>query len=174
MAFDELLRRISDGALRDVAIHWNEARGQRRMPGWSDISPRAIARHLPLIWSWKYDALTDLFVGRLAGEEIVQAFGENLRGKTAEEFFKDRGGEAVIARHRRVVTEPACYHGQGAVFSHARRIVTGERIILPLAEDGEKGDGILGATIYSFTDIGDDGGNASEDYAAEKGEFIPL
>ncbi|MFZ2470173.1 PAS domain-containing protein [Parvibaculum sedimenti] len=166
--------RISNKALRDVAIHWNEARGQRRMPGWSDISPRAIARHLPLIWSWKYDALADVFIGRLAGEEIVQAFGENLRGKTGEEFFKNRGGEVLLARHRRVVTEPAIYHGQGAVFAHARRIVMGERIILPLAEDGEEGDGILGVTIYNFTDAGDDGGTSREDYAAEKGEFIPL
>lgn len=173
MAFDELLSRISDAALRDVAIHWNEARGARRMPGWPDISPRALARHLPLIWSWKYDPATDVFVGRLAGEEIIQAFGENLRGKTAEEFFRNRGGEALISRHRRVVTEPAFYHGQGAVFSHARRIVMGERIILPLAEDGEHGDGIVGATIYRFTH-NDEGGDTSEDYAAEKGEFIPL
>ena len=173
MAFDELLSRTSDSALRDVANHWNEARGARRMPGWSDISPRAIARHLPLIWSWKYDAATDVFVGRLAGEEIVQAFGENLRGKTGEEFFRNRGGEVLLARHRRVVTEPAFYHGHGAVFSHARRIVMGERIILPLADDGVHGDGILGATVYRFLqeNAGDD---VDEDYAAEKGEFIPL
>lgn len=175
MSFEQLLGRISNGSLRVVAEHWNEARAARRMPGWSDIRPAAIVRSLPIIWSWKYDRASDQFVGRLAGEEIVHAFGENLRGRTAEEFFRDRGGETIIARHRRVVTEPCFFHGAGAVFAHAKRIVRGERIILPLAEDGENGDGVIGATIYNVKDDAGNGPMREGNLAVEEqGEFIAL
>ncbi|MGB5949293.1 MAG: PAS domain-containing protein [Parvibaculum sp.] len=172
MSFEQLLSGVSEGALRAVAIHWNEARGQRRMPGWPDIRPGAIVRQLPIVWSWKYDREADLFVGRLAGEEIVEAFGESLRGKTAEEFFRNRGGEAIVARHRQVVLMPCYFHGTGAVFAHAGRIVVGERIILPLAADGETPDGILGATVYRYLKPASDAGGAN--LTDESGTFVPL
>jgi hypothetical protein len=41
--------------------------------------------------------------------------------------------------------------GHGLVFRHLARYGTGERIMLPLADDGEHGDGMLGATEYSIT-----------------------
>ncbi len=44
--------------------------------------------------------------------------------------------------------EPCFCHGKGLVFIHAGRYGHGERVVLPLAEDGEHGDGIFGATIY--------------------------
>ncbi len=174
MSFEQLLSGVSDDALRAVAIHWNEARGQRRMPGWPDIRPGAIVRQLPIVWSWKYDRETGAFVGRLAGEEIVEAFGESLRGKTAEEFFRNRGGETIIARHRQVVLAPCYFHGTGAVFAHAGRIVVGERIILPLAADGENADGILGATVYRYLKQGLEGSTGGANLSDESGTYVAL
>lgn len=171
MSIELLLETISATSLKDVAKHWNEARGSKRMPAWSDIKPQAIARHLPSIWSWKFDPQTGIFIGRLAGELIVNAFGESLRGKTGEEFFKDRGGDALIARHTRVVREPCFYHGSGSVFVHAHRAVQGERIIMPLSEDGITADGILGMTIYDVAEIMPQG---IGDLQSEAGIFIPL
>ncbi len=159
--FADFLERIESRRLREVAAHWNSARAGRRMPGWSHIDPLAIARQLPIVWAWKYDRPADRFTGRLAGEEINEAFGRSLRGADMAEFFRDAGFEAIFARHRRVVCEPCIAHGRGQVFSHARRVGFGERIILPLAEDGEAGDGILGATVYSISPpagAGDRGG----------------
>ena len=48
-----------------------------------------------------------------------------------------------------MVFEPAFYRSKGLVFIHLDRYGIGERIMLPLAADGENGDGILGATIYN-------------------------
>ena len=152
MSFEDFTARIQAPALRDVARHWGEARTGRAMPGWSHIDPAAIARHLPMIWSWRYDRATGAFTGRLSGEDITRAFGKSLRGARMEEFFAPDQFAHIYARHRRVVTEPCFAHGIGAVFIHADRYGEGERIILPLAEDGIHGDGIIGATLYRFVD----------------------
>ncbi len=149
MSFMDFAAVIESRALRDVALHWQAARGGRRMPGWRDIDPAAIAPYLGIVWSWKYDRGSDSFTGRLAGDEITRAFGKDLRGKKMEDFFAGWQYDRIFARHKRVVTEPAFAHGSGPVFIHAERYGIGERIIMPLAADGIRGDGIFGATIYS-------------------------
>lgn len=171
MSFDEFLHRIEDPALRAVAQHWNAARGAKRLSGWKDIDPTAIARHLPIIWSWQYDRKTDSFTGRLSGEEINRAFGKSLRGASMKDFFAGWDYEKIFQRHRRVVIEPCFAHGKGAVFIHAKRYGEGERIILPLAEDAETGDGIIGATVYRLMQPIEPGAVPAE---GEIVDFYPL
>lgn len=148
MSLDAFLAAIKADALRAVAEHWRDARAGRRMPAWRHIDPVALGKNLPLIWSWKYDRATAKFTGRLSGEEITNAFGKSLRGAKHEEFFPKDEQERVFRLHQRVVTEPAFARGEGKVFSHVGRVGIGERIILPLSEDGILGDGIFGATVY--------------------------
>ncbi|HLI13693.1 MAG TPA: PAS domain-containing protein [Alphaproteobacteria bacterium] len=148
MSFATFFAAIETPGLREVARHWDAARGDKRMPAWKDLDPLAIAPQLSLIWSWKYDRESDRFTGRLAGEQITAAFGKDLRGADMAEFFAGMHYEAIFARHRRVVVEPCFAHGRGRVFIHAGRYGKGERIIMPLAEDGINGDGIFGATFY--------------------------
>ena len=148
MSFVDFLASIHHPRLRDIAEHWGRVRGDRIMPAWSDVDPTVLRRNLTIVWAWKYDRATDQFVGRLAGEEINDAFGRSLRGADMREFFKDFDYDAIFARHKRVVAEPCCAHGIGQVFSHAHRVGFGERIIMPLAEDGVHGDGLFGATLY--------------------------
>ncbi|HTY66203.1 MAG TPA: PAS domain-containing protein [Alphaproteobacteria bacterium] len=148
MSYQDFLASIWHARLRDVAEHWDRARGGRLMPAWNDLDATVLRRNLAIVWAWKYDRATDRFTGRLAGEEINDAFGKSLRGTDMAEFFKDFDYPDIFARHKRVVTEPCCAHGTGQVFLHARRVGRGERIIMPLAEDGVTGDGIFGATLY--------------------------
>jgi hypothetical protein len=157
MSITEFLGHIESPRLLNVARHWLVARGGRRMPGWRDIDPLAIAAELPIVWSWKYDRLADSFTGRLAGDDVDAVFGKSMRGVPMKDFFDARFYELVFARHRRVVTEPALAHGSGPVFVHADRYGQGERIILPLADDGEHGDGLIGATVYPLPSDGESG-----------------
>ena len=150
LSFAAFLARIQSPALRAVATHWREAASTRAMPGWKDIDPMAIAPHLPIVWAWKYDRATGAFTGRLAGDAIALAFGRQLRGVALHDFFADRDPDEVAARFRRIVGEPALMYCDGQVFKHAGRVGQGERIALPLAEDGRTPDGILGATTYSL------------------------
>lgn len=131
--------------------HWREKRGERLMPGWRDIDPMVISPIMPMLWSWKYDRTSDSFTGRLAGEEINAIFGKSLRGARMEDFFRDWNFASIFERHKRVVSEPCIAIGHGMVFSHAGRQGFGERVILPLADDGAHGDGIIGATLYDLS-----------------------
>src|SRR6185437_2924002 len=62
MSFETFLRAIASPALRDVALHWDAARGgYKQMPARQDIDPTAIAPHLPIVWLWRYDRETDTY-----------------------------------------------------------------------------------------------------------------
>ena len=174
MSFEAFLDSIVSPDLRAVAEHWRIARGSRAMPGWADIDATAIGRSLRYVWSWKYDRTSDSFTGRLAGEEIDRAFGKSLRGIAMTDFFSPAAYRKVFPRHRRVVTEPAFMHGSGLVFLHVDRAVIGERIILPLADDGVHGDGIIGATIYdAAVPVGKDG-HVDPEFADEHEAYFAL
>lgn len=174
MSFQDFLAAIKSPDLCRIAQHWEAARGSKRMPGWQDIDPSAIAPLLPIVWSWKYDSTTDTFTGRLGGDAITEAFGESLRGKPMKEFFRGRHYDMMFARHKRVVATPAFGHGTGAVFIHAGRYGLGERIIMPLARDGIRSDGIFGATIYAPNPAGRPDEIARQTLANEAVDFFPL
>lgn len=152
MSFETFESAIVSPALKAVARHWNAARGAQRMPGWGNIKPAAIVPHLPIVWAFKYDPETVIFTRRLVGDGIASLLGgKGIRGGDMAEGYPADQYPAVFARNKRVVTEPSLMHGRGAMFRHLDRYGTGERIMLPLAEDGEHGDGIFGATEYRMS-----------------------
>ena len=144
------------------------------MPAFSDIDPAAIGPQLPIIWSWKYDRETDLFTGRLAGDEIDAIFGKTMRGADMREFFKDSNYEAIFTRNRRVATEPCLCHCKGLVLIHFGRHGYGERVVLPLAADGEHGDGVFGATVYHSMQRGLSEASKESEWTSEDVTFYPL
>jgi len=148
MSLERFEHSVESPALRNVIRHWSEARGTRRMPGWDNLSPAAIKEQLTIIWCWRFDSVSRDFVGRLAGERIESVLGMSIRGVRMSQVFARHDYAKALARHMRVMTGPAFFRGQGLVFRHLERFDIGERIILPLADDGAHGDGILGATEY--------------------------
>ena len=147
MIYADFERAITSPALKDVAIHWNAARQVRRMPRWTDIIPSRIAAHLSLVWSFKYDAAKDAFTGRLVGERIARHIGKEFRGLSLTEAYPAEALPWVRVLFSRVVREPALYAHTGSLFRQMGREHPGERILLPLSEDGVAADGVLGATI---------------------------
>ncbi len=148
MSFRAFEQAIVSPALHQVAAHWNDARGERLMPSWRALNPAAIAAHLPIVWSYKYDREKDEFTSRIAGEKIVAIIGKNVRGVPMAEIFSKEEFPIFFARCKRVVSEPALCRGHGLVFKQLDRYGLGERIILPLSSDGVRSDGLLGATEY--------------------------
>ena len=62
------------------------------------------------------------------------------------ELYPTKDFTALFARSKRVISEPAFFHGAGPVFRHLGRVVVGERIIMPFAPTEALGEGIWGAT----------------------------
>jgi len=174
MSFETFFNAILSEPLRVLARQWDAARAGRRMPAFRDIDPVGIGRHLRYVWAWKYDRAADSFLGRLAGEEIDKAFGKSLRGMQMTEFYAPDVYDLVFPRHRRVVTEPCFFHGTGMVFAQMGYTMAGERISLPLSEDGEIGDGIIGGTFYSTLPPQNEARPLGPDFTPERVAFFPL
>ena len=151
MSFEQFERAIKSTALRRVALHWNEVRGANKLPAWNAIRPAAIASELPMVWSYDYDRATDTFTGRLSGDAIDQIFGRNIKGVPMRELYPASDYLRLFERTKRVVCDPVLYRGEGMVFTHKGRYGLGERIMMPMGNDGTKGDGIFGATEYQVT-----------------------
>ena len=46
------------------------------------------------------------------------------------------------------MTTPELFREHGPIYAHLGSACAGERIALPLADDGENGDGLIGATHF--------------------------
>ena len=149
MSFQAFLDSIVSHDLRLVAMNWQAGRGARLLPAWSDFDPVAIGPQLRYIWAWKYDRAAETFVGRLAGEDIVTIFGKSMHGMRIADFFPPEIYRAFLPWMQRVTFEPAFAHGSGLIYRRLARNFAGERIMMPLAEDGIHGDGIIGASFYN-------------------------
>jgi hypothetical protein len=150
MSYASFHAAIKETALLAIAAHWHAARGARLLPAWRDIDACALAPYLPIVWSWRYDPAHETFIGRLAGEEINAMLGVSIRGKTLEECFAPGAVAVVRRRYQAVMDGPSFMFSHGKVFANAGRSGCGERIVLPLADDGIHPDGLLGATVYRF------------------------
>jgi hypothetical protein len=60
------------------------------------------------------------------------------------------------------------------VFARMGYTMTGERIGLPLSEDGNIGDGLIGGTFYSALPPPDDELPPGPDFTPEQVAFFPL
>lgn len=169
--FAAFVARIQAPELIAIARHWGEARGNKSLPAWRDIDPVKIAPYLSIVWSWRYDRPTQAFTGRLAGDAITRAFDRSLRGVKLQDFFTGEGFLPVYERYKRVVSEPCFSRDSGAVFRHVDGVGVGERIIMPLAEDGRHGDSVFGATTYDLSQIARANGVK---YTFDNLEYLPL
>jgi hypothetical protein len=172
MSYAAFIGAIKEPALIDVVTHWNEARGSRRLPAWRDLDATVLGRRLPIIWAWHYDAALDSFIGRLAGEEIVAVLGRSIRGRRIETCFPSEAVPLILARYRRVVHDPCFMRGHGRVFAPVGGSGIGERVVLPLGDDGLHADGILGATVYRLPVRPDSRQRLAIDHHNEQVEFF--
>ena len=150
MSFAAFEQCIESPSLKRVAQRWRDARGARILPSWRNLRLSKIEKLMPIIWSYRYDPVTDKFTGRQAGANIEQIFGKRFAGTPMEELYPPKDYPRLFARAKRVVCIPEFYRGAGVIFDHLDHWGHGERIMLPLASDGVHGDGVLGATVYDF------------------------
>ena len=139
---------IQSPGLKAVFAHWLDVRGTRAMPAWKDIDAAAIGKYLPLVWAWRFDRTQGVFIGRLAGEEILAVLGKEIRGRPLQQCFPADAANLVHDRYKAVIDRPQAMRTTGYVHMKTGRPGIGERIVLPLSEDGVTGDGVLGATEY--------------------------
>ncbi len=154
MSIALLLAELTDPKLSAFVASWNEVRGDRLVPRWRDLDIAGMKHVLPYIWSWEYDRATDVFTGKLAGEEVLEVIGRGLRGAKAHEFYTPAQYRAVYDWSRRVVVEQLGVVITGQVFGHMGSGAIGQRVGLPVALKGDTADLILGVTLFDFRQTG--------------------
>lgn len=145
-AFDH----VQNQHIRRLLAYWLDQRSGRLMPRRADIDPIDMPWILPWIWLCDYLPEKRDFRYRLAGEQINSLYGFNLAGRLLNETLNPRAYANVIKRRLRVVEDRVIEHGIGAIYLLNDRNTSGERLVLPLSEDGENVGLLLGATIYRY------------------------
>ncbi len=137
----------------DFCRHWLEIRHGKPVPLKRDIDPMAIPTCLPHVWLYRYDPLRDVFICRLAGEEINLAWGRSIKGRTLREIVGPDDAAVIHARWRHLLEQPAILHGSRDERLSLHQHKTAERLILPLT-DRENGHAtyLIGISIYQIAD----------------------
>jgi hypothetical protein len=141
---------VEDARLRRFLSHYLALRNGRRVPYRNQISPLDFPDLLGIVFLYEFDAASQDFYIRLAGEQIAQMLRTARAGAKLSEVFPADVFPIVLERYRRICLTPCVMHNIGRVFRYLGGTGTGERIAMPLlGEDGEPGY-FLGATTYSL------------------------
>jgi len=152
MAYKDLLAAITDPRLIEFAEAWRAARGKSLVPRWRDLDIGLMKRCLANVWAWEYDPATEIFRGKLAGEEIQSVLGRGFRGALAHHYFKNHAPDVVIEYFRQVVLGGQGAVSSGSVFSFAGSFAEGDRVAFPIATRSSQADTVIGVTFYKFSE----------------------
>ncbi len=146
MASVKSFEHISDRTLRHVVAHWFDTRGGRLMPALGDVDPTEIRSALAQIWLCDYLSESGRCRYRLAGEEFNDFWGFNLSGKYLDEIVPAERQASVTSKIRMAIDSLAIVYDRACLSLTEEITRNGERIILPLSDDGRTVNALLGAT----------------------------
>jgi len=146
---------IVDPTLRALYRHWLHVRSDTRMPAQlmparRAIDPMAIRETLANLFLYTFDAEKNRFYCRLAGEQINAMVGTVCSRRFLDQIFQPQVVKVVHERYRAIVTRPTVLHMHGVVRMANGLKVPGERVVLPLGDDGVTGDALVGASVYDL------------------------
>jgi hypothetical protein len=79
---------------------------------------------------------------------VNAVFGYSLRGKRLSEIIEPHMLDAVRQRYLHVLNTPGVVYAVGRVYMRVGGYREGERLILPLSDDGVNGTHLFGVTDY--------------------------
>ncbi len=122
----------------------------RRFPARADIDPAEIPRLLPSILL--IDVVRDhgpvRFRLRLVGTEYVERIGRDHTGQWLEEGRPASEAEAIIATYDKVLATGEPHFWRSRLHDPDRQHVVYERLLCPLADDGETIDVLV--AVFDF------------------------
>lgn len=144
------LSHVRNPRILNVLDVWLRSFVHGRAPRRTAIDPAALGRELEIVWLCDVVLPGPRYRYRLAGERVNAVYGGSLARRFMDEVIPEDKREPVLARYHRVVRERGISHAAGRLYLSSGRIFTGERIVLPLSDDGETVDAILGATAFDW------------------------
>lgn len=137
---------------QDLATYLAAKAPPGRLPGRHHIDPIEIPRLLP------YLNLVDVvreadrrrYRFRLVGTDVAAKNGSDVTGKWVEDAFPPEPAAAITSAYDEVVATRTPHHWASVMGIPGREHVRFERIMFPLASDGETVDMLIG--VYAFND----------------------
>lgn len=142
---------IDHPALRALFDYWSGRCGGACLPARRDIDPLDIPELLPHLMLIDVDSAQapapDLRF-RLVGTALVRHFGRDTTGLPVEEAYMGRDWEKILSDYRYVISRrrPCLRHNLG--IGRDRKTFDYQRLLLPLAADGESVDMILAGAYW--------------------------
>jgi hypothetical protein len=150
--------------------------GEPRLPGRDQLDPVAFPTALPAVClaDWLAEERTARF--RLSGDNIDRLFDRSLVGLRLEDIARPGRESRLLAIYRKVAETPCAHAASGRIYRLSRELQgIGQRLILPLADDGRRVTHLISVTSYEVSgsphadvrpyDAADDG-EVSESYLA--------
>jgi hypothetical protein len=134
---------IAHPMLATLLDYWHQKRGERAMPARSDIEPVELKTLLPHIFMVDVEYEPFRLRYRLIGSALVGVLGQDIKGKYLDQMpllfrtFAAGAYEEVLAARR------PCYKEVSGIAAYFR--VAYKRLLLPLSNDGQSINIILGA-----------------------------
>ena len=147
MATPLQLAHVKDSRLRRLIDYWHGLKQDRSMPARKDIDPTEIPWALAHIWICDHVPEEGSFRYRLAGEKINEIFGRNITKCLLQDITSADRFDETNRNFLSVIRQPAVLHRSGPLYLCRGRMLSGERLALPLSSDGRTADSILGATV---------------------------
>ena len=142
-----LIDQIQIPVLRKLYAYWDNVRGERALPAWRDFDVHHlsfIASNILLI-EVHHDPLTFRF--RAHGLQLAWRIGYDMTGKVVDDLPHPQNRAVLLERCRDLVSNRRPYIGQGRR-NVAGREVPYEVVWLPLSEDGQRVNLLLGGLEY--------------------------
>jgi hypothetical protein len=136
---------IGNRSLHRLIAYWFDKRGERALPALRDVDPTEIPLLLGQIWLCDRQADSGRFRYRLAGEKINAFWGYSIAGKHLEEIVPSDRLASATEKFRMACELPAILHDHVCLSLTEEITQTGERLILPLSDDGVRVNVLLGA-----------------------------
>jgi hypothetical protein len=141
--------------LRRMHDYWLAKHPVTGLPGRKHISPHEFPDALP--WVWMLDVHRDplRFRYRLVGTGLVRMLKREPTGMWIDEAHPDFAATGQLDRYAEIVHQRAPQYRKGApLFAHNQDFASVERLMLPLASDGNTVDILINTTIF-FRKSGD-------------------
>jgi hypothetical protein len=163
---DDFANTLRDDRHRRAFGYWRSKASEGRLPGRRDIDPLEMPDLLP--WLTLVDAIWQgprlRLRCRLIGTEVVTRFGRDITGLYAEEAYPEDYLAQVLETYGAIIESRRPQLSRHQIPIDGREHAEYDRLILPLAADGETVDMFLACFAFDVGN-GDWSGAAAPDNA---------
>jgi len=139
--------RLKAPVLKTLYAYWQEIRGNRPAPRRNDIDPSEIVSVLPYLALLDVESAPRRYRVRLIGTTVVSWYGSDFTGRYLHELDFGSGNSFSYTLLDQIVDRVAPGHMSGEYRKADGRLIRYERVYMPLSNDGEAVDMLLGAAL---------------------------